>query len=211
MPISIESDPSLAQGYIKVNGTTAATVGASGLTADVTGNVTGNVVGNLTGSLTAGGSLTFGTVRVASGKHQDFMNIPSWAKRVTMVFSGISTDDTSIPIIQLGTSAGLQTSGYSGSAGFIVTTTVNSALFSAGFGLNQAHSAASVYHGHAIITNITGNVWVSSLVGAYSNSSGLLFGAGSVSLSGVLTRVRLTTAAGTGDYDAGTINVLYEG
>ena len=31
MPISIEADPSLAQGYIKVNGTTAATVTASGI------------------------------------------------------------------------------------------------------------------------------------------------------------------------------------
>jgi hypothetical protein len=32
MPISIEADPSLAQGYIKVNGTTAATVTSTGLT-----------------------------------------------------------------------------------------------------------------------------------------------------------------------------------
>jgi microcystin-dependent protein len=31
MPISIEADPSLAQGYIKVNGTTAATLTASGI------------------------------------------------------------------------------------------------------------------------------------------------------------------------------------
>jgi microcystin-dependent protein len=31
MPISIESDPTLAQGYIKVNGTTAATLTASGI------------------------------------------------------------------------------------------------------------------------------------------------------------------------------------
>ena len=32
MPISIEADPTLAQGYIKVNGTTAATVTSTGLT-----------------------------------------------------------------------------------------------------------------------------------------------------------------------------------
>jgi microcystin-dependent protein len=31
MPISLEADPSLAQGYIKVNGTTAATLTASGI------------------------------------------------------------------------------------------------------------------------------------------------------------------------------------
>jgi microcystin-dependent protein len=32
MPISIEADPTLAQGYIKVNGTTAATLDATGIT-----------------------------------------------------------------------------------------------------------------------------------------------------------------------------------
>ena len=32
MPISIEADPTLAQGYLKVNGTTAATVTSTGLT-----------------------------------------------------------------------------------------------------------------------------------------------------------------------------------
>ena len=32
MPISIEADPSLAQGYIKVNGTTAATLTATSAT-----------------------------------------------------------------------------------------------------------------------------------------------------------------------------------
>jgi hypothetical protein len=31
MPISIEADPTLAQGYIKVNGTTAATISAAGI------------------------------------------------------------------------------------------------------------------------------------------------------------------------------------
>jgi hypothetical protein len=53
MPISIESDPTLPQGYIKVNGTTAATVTSTGLTtaslqnAAVTqAKLAPNVVGN---------------------------------------------------------------------------------------------------------------------------------------------------------------------
>jgi len=40
--LSLENDSSLAQGYIKVNGSTAATLTTSGITANVTGNVTGN-------------------------------------------------------------------------------------------------------------------------------------------------------------------------
>jgi hypothetical protein len=37
------------------------------------------------------------------------------------------------------------------------------------------------------------------------------FGAGSVVLGGTLDRVRLTTIGGTATFDAGSINILYEG
>ena len=47
--LSLENDPSLAQGYIKVNGSTAATLTTSG----ITGNLVGNVTGNLTGTASA--------------------------------------------------------------------------------------------------------------------------------------------------------------
>lgn len=38
--LSLENDSSLAQGYIKVNGTTAATITTSGITGNLTGNAT---------------------------------------------------------------------------------------------------------------------------------------------------------------------------
>lgn len=40
--LTLENDSSLAQGYIKVNGSTAATLTTSGITGNLTGNVTGN-------------------------------------------------------------------------------------------------------------------------------------------------------------------------
>jgi hypothetical protein len=40
--LTLENDSSLSQGYIKVNGSTAATLTTSGITANLTGNVTGN-------------------------------------------------------------------------------------------------------------------------------------------------------------------------
>lgn len=40
--LSLENDSSLAQGYLKVNGSTAATLTTSGITGNLTGNVTGN-------------------------------------------------------------------------------------------------------------------------------------------------------------------------
>lgn len=40
--LTLENDSSLAQGYLKVNGSTAATLTTSGITGNLTGNVTGN-------------------------------------------------------------------------------------------------------------------------------------------------------------------------
>jgi len=146
-----------------------------------------------------------------SGTSIDFTGIPSWVKRITVTLNGVSTNSTSVPIIQLGTSGGLQNSGYTASAGFVQGANSSTALFSTGFGLNQAHVAASVYSGHVAITNITGNSWVASLVGAYTNVSGLLLGSGSVSLPSTLDRIRLTTVNGTDTFDAGSVNIMYEG
>jgi hypothetical protein len=51
MPISIEADPTLAQGYIKVNGTTAATVTTGGISGIANGAVTNAQLSN--GAVTA--------------------------------------------------------------------------------------------------------------------------------------------------------------
>jgi hypothetical protein len=102
--LSLENDSSLAQGYLKVNGSTAATLTTSGITANLTGNVTG--------SLTAGGSLTLATAQTASGTAVDFTGIPSWAKRITVMFNGVSTNGSSIILIQLGTGGVPLTTGY---------------------------------------------------------------------------------------------------
>jgi hypothetical protein len=49
--LSLENDPSLAQGYIKVNGTTAATLTTSGITGNLTGNAdTATKLAGTTGS-----------------------------------------------------------------------------------------------------------------------------------------------------------------
>jgi hypothetical protein len=56
--LTLENDSSLAQGYLKVNGSTAATLTTSGITGNLTGNVTGNAdtatkFSNTTGSAPA--------------------------------------------------------------------------------------------------------------------------------------------------------------
>ena len=65
-------------------------------------------------------------------------------------------------------------------------------------------------HGAITISLLTGNSWVCT--GAVSDATNVaaLYLAGSISLSGTLDRVRITTANGTDAFDAGSINILYE-
>jgi hypothetical protein len=44
-----------------------------------------------------------------------------------------------------------------------------------------------------------------------TSTTGTITTGGSVTLSGTLDRVRITTVSGTDTFDAGSINILYEG
>jgi hypothetical protein len=201
--LSLQNDASLAQGYVKVNGTTSATFTTSG--------ITGNLVGNVTGSLTQGGSVTLATAQTASGTAVDFTGIPSWAKRITVMFNGVSTNGSSRPLIQIG-SVSIQTTGYSSASRETTVTGTGFPVYNTGFVI-ESLSSTNLITGHMALTLISPNIFVSSHC-FYFNQSGNTFeivGAGSVSLSGALDRLRITTVNGTDTFDAGTINISYEG
>jgi hypothetical protein len=54
------------------------------------------------------------------------------------------------------------------------------------------------------------NLWIASHI-AQINATNSAFGGGSISLGGTLDRVRLTTVNGTDAFDAGSVNIIYEG
>ena len=196
--LTLENDSSLAQGYLKVNGSTAATLTTSG--------ITGNLTGNVTGSLTAGGSLTLATAQSATGTAVDFTGIPSWAKRITVMFNGVSTDGTSHPLFQIGAGS-IISSGYTSTSAYIAGASVNVNFYTTGFGIFSA-GASNLLTGHLVLTNLSGNNWVCSAV---FGTSAIWFSSGSIALSGSLDRLRVTTVNGTDAFDAGTINISFEG
>ena len=159
------------------------------------------------------GVITSGTaVASTSGTSIDFTSIPSWVKRVTVMFSGVSTNGTSINLIQIGDSGGIENTGYSG-VGTSITSTpgVIVAAQTAGFGIGGNNSAANTKNGDAVLTMLTGNTWTINGQFAFGNEARTDFTAGSKTLSGTLDRVRITTVNGTDTFDAGSINILYEG
>lgn len=198
---------------IQSGGSTVVAVTSAGVA--VTGTLA--ATGAITGSSTVAGStgilypLTSSTaVTLTTQTSVDFTSIPSWVKRITVMFSAVSTNGSSIPQIQLGSTT-FATSGYIG-ASFISASatspagTVNSAGFLIGGNSGSGYSRT----GTMTINLLTGNTWASSHTLGDNVNNYTYWGGGSIALGGTLDRVRLTTVNGTDTFDAGSVNLLYE-
>ncbi len=157
------------------------------------------------------GQVKSGTaVASTSGTSIDFTGIPSWVKRITVMFVGVSTNGTSQPLVQLGISTGVETTGYISTSASMANAGATAASSStAGFFIRSTQ-AANIISGHMVITLVGSNLWVSSHAFKQDTTT-VMTGGGDKTLAGTLDRVRITTANGTDTFDAGTINILYEG
>ena len=147
-------------------------------------------------------------VSPASGAAIDFSGIPSYAKRIIVMFNNVSTNGTSPIIIQIGVGTPTVT-GYLGTAANISTATVSTA-FTTGFGVTSSNSNVTFWHGSVQIYSVGSNAWVSSTGMAQSNLPIATCGGGSVTLSGVLNFLRITTVNGTDVFDSGRINIMWD-
>jgi hypothetical protein len=169
-----------------------------------------------TGSLTTSSSLTTGTgaiyngiqastaVASTSGTSIIFTAIPSWVKRITIMLNGVINSTVS-PIIQLG-SGSLTTTGYISTS---TRTQSSSATGSSTSGfIILVPSATNPNYGTMVLNLLSGNTWMSTHTGC--NSVGDTYtGSGTITLSGTLDRVSLTTTGG-GTFSAGSVNIIYE-
>jgi hypothetical protein len=142
-----------------------------------------------------------------SGSSISFTGIPSWVKKITVMFSGVSLNALAIVYIRLGTSSGATTSGYLGTAFYLNSS--NAQIASTYWPVDGATlGAASLRHGVYTIANVTGNTWAMSGGTSNSNDSGTSVTNGSIPLAATLDRVLIEPTSGA--FDAGTINILYE-
>ena len=200
---------------------------AAGLTA---GNVTTNA--NLTGHVTSVGNaavlgsftlaqlntaisdanigITLGTEQAStSGTSIDFTGIPAGVRKIEVTLVGVSGSGTSNFLIQIGDSGGVETSGYLSQA---ATDGAVRATSTAGFIITSTITAATNTRGTIIFSleDSTDFTWTS--IGMTYESNGVMnMSAGSKSLSAELDRIRITTVNGSDTFDAGAINISYEG
>ena len=211
--------------------TTSFTASISGTTMTVTAVASGTIaVGQLiTGTgVTAGTTITaLGTGSGSTGTYTvstsqtvasttitivgvDFTGIPSWVKRITVMLVGVSVSGTSQIQVQIG-SGSITTTGYTsaasnnqGSALAVVTSTTG---FTTG-GANAAnlhYTTFNIVNPSGFVYQLFGNGNINS-AGTFS----VYLASGTVTLSGAIDRLRLTTVNGTDTFDAGSVNILYE-
>ena len=149
----------------------------------------------------------FSTITTTSGTSHDQLNIPSWAKKITISLNGVSTNGASNLQIQLGTSSGIENSGYIGGAEINVAVTLNST----GIQLTRASGASSVIDVSIILHKQIGNTWIVAGTFFISDVARVGYINGKKALANTLDRIRLTTVNGTDQFDAGSFSVLVEG
>jgi hypothetical protein len=146
-------------------------------------------------------------VATTSGTEIDFTSIPAGVKRINVLFNGVSTNGSSIVMVQLGDSGGIETSGYL-SNGWTANT--SNTASTAGLLLGGGGGATYIRNGIATISTVASNAWCFAYAGGVSGAGGGEVSGGTKTTSGTLDRVRITTVNGSDTFDAGSVNISWE-
>ena len=201
--------PGAAGNVVYSNGT--AWISQSGFALPSQTGLSGTVLktnGSTTSWATA---LNLGTaVASTSGSAILFTGIPSWAKRVTVMFNGVGLGTLSDFLIQIGsgsvTSSGYTSNSLQGSTS--VNNTISGSSSTAGF--HTRNNSTNTFSGIITINNVSGFIYSSTHILNSSSSNSAVFGSGNVTLSGAVDRVNITTTGGTAAFNAGSINIMWE-
>ena len=156
--------------------------------------------------------IVLGTAQAStSGASITFTGIPTWAKRVTLMLNGVSTNGTNQIIAQLGNGSAV-TSGYSCFVGTMQGGGLSTASNTTGFAVDSANTSAYLVYGNLVFTLQTGNTWTCTIATGANNVGNFRAstGGGVIALAGSLDRVVLTSVGSIDTFDAGSINIMYE-
>lgn len=184
-------------------------------TADTSGDLAiqsnGTTQFNVT-STGAYGQIKSGTaVTTTSGTSVDFTSIPSWVKRITVMLSNVSTAASNAnALVRIGYTGAVESTGYNcnyiqtnGSSTFALANITNG--LNLGFISNAANNMVAV----GTLTLVGSNIWTYSANCVENAATRAFITTGSITLSGTLNILSVVLTSST--FDAGTINILYEG
>lgn len=133
-----------------------------------------------------------------------FTGIPADVTTITMNFTGLDPLSTADVLVQIGTSSGFVTTGYSSAGSSLASTSVSTTSSTTGFIINLTGAVGS---GSIRLTKVTGNTWVSEHV-VGTTSTRVCTGGGFLALPGTLDRVQIVPSTGTFTA-SGSVNLMY--
>lgn len=169
----------------------------------------------ITASTLRGGSLVFDTIKSpSSGTTADFTGIPSWAKRITVMFDSLilSTNNASLNL-RLGVGGVVETSSYTGAKSYVdVGGAAASTWGGSAMELGNGNSADGTrFDGFSVLTRLSAssNTWVlQSVLADPVGNRNIWSAAGTKSLAGTLDTVQVLISSG--NFSSGNINIMYE-
>lgn len=151
-----------------------------------------------------------GTPTAVSGSSVVLSGIPAGVQRVKLLFSGVSATGTTALYTQLGTSSGIQITGYlSVGAIFLNAGAPTVSNGTAGF-ITNGGASNNDYTGSLVLERISSNLWEATGMWSAPANGAILISAGRVTLSAELTQLRITMGSGTDTFNAGTIKATWE-
>jgi hypothetical protein len=178
---------------LQSNGTTQFTTDSTG----AYGQLKASTAVNLSGT----------TVTLATG-------LPSWIKRITVIFNALNISGNTDTLVQLGTGAGptYTTSGYSSTSGrFNYSSGTGGSTSTTGLSICTIGGASFNLDGSMVIHNVSGNIWVGSHQLGAPGIPNAFVGGGVITLGSTLTAVRLVSSDGSSTFSSGSVNIFYEG
>lgn len=136
---------------------------------------------------------------------------PAWTKRITVVFDLVSTNGTDQVCVPLGTSGGIDKTGYQGSSCFIGTSGGVASTIGSGGATLPLTGAAATRSGRIVFHSVGGNVWEFSGQVGDTSAGNVIFVSGRKGLGAALTQLAVTTINETDAFDGGQVSVIYEG
>jgi hypothetical protein len=136
--------------------------------------------------------------------------VPAWAKRLTVMYAGLSSNGTSGILVRIGANGALEATGYVTASTGLGAGAVSTA-YTTGFGIRQV-AAADLGSGEYCLTllNPQTNLWTGRHSQGYTTAATVV-GGGHKQLPGAISVIALATFNGTDIFDGGSANVLVEG
>lgn len=157
----------------------------------------------------SGAQYTYAGNSTATGVTYIDFAVPTYAKKIKIVFAGTTTTDSSLLIAKLGYAGGIMTSGYMSNAADIGNGAYGLYQTSAGIALATGPSWTAT--GVLELTK-TGTTWIASggFIRAGTTINGNTAGYLTNDNTAATTTVRVTTEGGTATFTASNINVIWE-